>query len=104
MVRQPDFITQQHLDAAAEEVKKKKDLKNLSKLRLEIYNEGLSAQILHVGPYAREQSTIDMLHYHIEKNSYTASGKHHEIYLNDPTKTAPEKLKTIIRQPVKDRK
>jgi hypothetical protein len=100
MVRQPDFVTENHIEAAKADVKKKKDNKYLESLRLDEYKEGLSIQILHTGPYSEEQSTIDKLHSYIEKNNFSFNGKHHEIYLNDPTRTAAEKLKTIIRQPV----
>lgn len=101
MIRQPEFVTQKHLDAAITEIEKKEELENLSELKLEEYFEGLSTQILHLGPYSEEQPTIDILHDYINKNDYTFSGKHHEIYLNDPTRTTPENLKTIIRQPIK---
>jgi hypothetical protein len=72
----------------------------LDRLRLETLEEGLSAQILHVGPYADEAPTIAALHDFIEAEGHRRRGKHHEIYLSDPRRAAPEKLKTIIRQPV----
>ena len=84
-----------------EQVGKKKNLFALPKLRYEILFEGLSAQIMHIGPYSVEKPTIEKLHNYIKENHYTFNGKHHEIYLGDPRKTAPEKLKTIIRQPIK---
>lgn len=100
MIRQPEFVTQKHLDAAITEVKKKENPAELSKLKLENYSEGKCAQILHIGPYSEEQPTIDALHNYIDENNYQFNGKHHEIYLSDPTRTAAEKLKTIIRQPI----
>ncbi|NQY43054.1 MAG: GyrI-like domain-containing protein [Legionellales bacterium] len=100
MIRQPEFITQKHLDIAINEVQKHKGLAGLSNLSLGKYNEGLSFQILHLGPYCKEQETIDTLHDYIDRYDFTCNGKHHEIYLNNPTKTAPDKLKTIIRQPI----
>jgi hypothetical protein len=69
-------------------------------MRLEKWKEGMAAQILHVGPYSAEQPTIATLHEFIKASGYVLEGKHHEIYLSDPRKTAPERLKTIIRQPI----
>ena len=69
-------------------------------MRLETLEEGLAAQILHLGPYADEPPTIERLHAFIDERGLVKSGKHHEIYLGDPNRTAPERLKTIIRQPV----
>lgn len=63
--------------------------------------EGLCVQILHKGPYAAERQTIERLHEYIREQGLTFNGPHHEIYLSDPNRTAPEKLKTIVRQPVK---
>ena len=71
-------------------------------MRLESYNEGLSIQIMHFGSYDDEAPTLAKLHNEfIPKNNYALSGKHHEIYLSDPRKVKPEKLKTVLRQPVK---
>lgn len=108
MIRQPDFITRNMVEKALEEVKKKKNLTALSKIRFESLHEGLSAQIMHHGPYSEEEPTIEKLHNFIEANGYEFDGtlpgeKHHEIYISDVRKTKPEKLKTIIRQPVKRR-
>ena len=86
--------------AAVEEVKRKKDLAALPKIRLETYHEGLSAQIMHVGPFSEEPATIARLHDFITQQGYTIYRKHHEIYLSDFRRTAPEKLKTIIRYPI----
>jgi hypothetical protein len=72
----------------------------LQHIRLEMLTEGRSAQVLHLGPYAEEKPTIDGLHAFIEEQGLTRRRKHHEIYLSDPGRTAPERLKTIIRQPV----
>jgi hypothetical protein len=73
----------------------------LSKVRFENFKEGLAAQIMYVGPFSDEGSTITKIHAYIQNSGHTLSGKHHEIYLNNPAKTAPEKLKTILRQPMK---
>lgn len=99
MIMTPDWLTAVHLDAALAKAAKKAP-PALNKLRLESYAEGRSAQILHVGPYAAEAPTIARLHAAIAEAGYALRGKHHEIYLGDPKRVAPEKLKTIIRQPV----
>ena len=101
MIMQPPFATETLFKDALEQVQKKKNLPALPKLRYEPLQEGLSAQIMHIGPYSAEKPTIEKLQNYIKENHYTFNGKHHEIYLGDPRKTAPEKLKTIIRQPIK---
>ncbi len=102
MIMQPEFITKDLLDEAIQQtISKKKDLPALSKLRFESLEEGECAQIMHIGPYAAEEPTIDWLHKFIASNGHQFNGKHHEIYLSDVRKAAPEKLKTIIRQPMK---
>ena len=86
---------------AAPRPRRKKSLPAIERLRLEPFTEGRSAQVLHVGPYATEGPTIQRLHEFIADHGCEPVGKHHEIYLNDPSRTAPEKLRTIIRQPVR---
>jgi hypothetical protein len=100
MIMQPDHVTQALFDEAVDKVKQKKDLPGLGKLRFERYHEGRAVQIMHLGPYAAEAPTIQKLHAFARENGYELRGKHHEIYLNDPRRTAPEKIKTVIRQPV----
>ncbi|MFW9855518.1 MAG: GyrI-like domain-containing protein [Candidatus Thorarchaeota archaeon] len=100
MIMQPDFVTPALFDQAIVEVKKKKAPSALDKVRFEVYEEGKSAQILYFGPYSDEGSTIANLHEFIERQGYSRRGKHHEIYLSDPRRTKPDRLKTIIRQPV----
>lgn len=101
MILQPDWITQEMFSEAFEEVRKGKNPAALDKLRLESYHEGPSVQILHIGPYADEGPILAQLHIeYLPENGYSEAGKHHEIYLSDPRKTAPDKLKTILRQPV----
>lgn len=101
MIRQPSFITAKLLSAAkADLVRKKKDLPSLSRVRLEDLNEGMCAQILHTGPYGDEAPTIAKLHAFIKEQGKVPRGKHREIYLNDMRRTAPAKLRTIIRQPM----
>jgi hypothetical protein len=101
MILQPKFITEQMFLDAVAQVKKKKNLPDLSKMRFGIFHEGLSAQIMHIGPYSTEKANIEKIHAFIKENGYVVTGKHHEIYLSDPRKAAPEKLKTIIRQPMR---
>lgn len=106
MIRQPDFITKDMIKRAIEEVEKKKSLPALSRIRFESLHEGLSAQIMHIGPYYEEGPTIEKLHNFIEENGYEFDGsvpgeKHHEIYISNMRRTSPEKLKTIMRQPLK---
>jgi hypothetical protein len=101
MIMQPEFITMEMLNEAVAAVRKKKNPPRLDEVRLEAYEEGLSAQIFHSGPYGEaERSSIDRLHQTIIDHGYQLRGKHHEIYLNTPLRTDPAKLKTIIRQPV----
>lgn len=99
MIAMPDFVTEADIMSAAEVAAKKKDLPAIGGLRFERFEEGLAAQTLYVGPYSDEGPTIAALHQFIADNGKTLRGKHHEIYLSDPRKTDPSKLKTIIRQP-----
>ena len=102
MIQQPDFVTENIFKQTLEDVARKK-LPAILKLRFISLDEGLSAQIMHVGPFSEEASTIQKLHSFIKDNGYKIDGlfkKHHEIYLSDYRKTQPQKLKTIIRQPV----
>lgn len=101
MIMQPDWITLAMFDEAYAIVKKQKDPAALSKLRLETYEEGLSVQILHIGAYDDEAPTLYKLHHEfMPTHGFTFNGKHHEIYLSDPCRVVPEKLKTVLRQPV----
>ncbi len=102
MIMQPKYVSSDDVKAAIEQVRKKKNLIALSKLRFESFYEGPSAQILHIGPYSAEKPTVAKLHVFIQSSGRSLRGKHHEIYLNDPTRTASEKLKTILRQPMND--
>jgi hypothetical protein len=101
MIIVPDFVTAEHLTAAKAEVRRKaKVAPLLDRVDLETFDEGRCVQIMHIGPYAAEAPTIRRLHDYITDNGMTPRGKHHEIYLSDPRTTAPERLKTVIRQPV----
>jgi hypothetical protein len=99
MILQPDFITPNLVEEARAQAIKKKGLPGLSKIEVATIHEGRSAQVLYTGPYSAEGPTIEVLLRFIDERGGRPRGKHHEIYLNDPTRTAPEKLKTIIRQP-----
>ncbi|MFN2222894.1 MAG: GyrI-like domain-containing protein [Chloroflexota bacterium] len=102
MIMTPEWITADILAAAGEQVRKSKDPAALDKVRLESYHEGLAVQIMHVGSYDDEGPTLLKLHNEfLPQNSLVENGKHHEIYLGDPRRVAPEKLKTILRQPVR---
>jgi hypothetical protein len=101
MMMQPDHITPEFVEAARAELARKKDVPALPRLRYETFHEGLSVQIMYFGPYADEGLTIARMHAFIQDNGYTFNGKHHEIYTGDPRTAAPEKLKTVIRQPIK---
>lgn len=101
MIMQPDWIVPEMVADVVDLVGKQKKLRSLSKLRLETYHEGLTAQILHIGPYEDEGPVLHRMHSEfIPQNGYEMQGKHHEIYLSDPRKVAPEKLKTVLRQPI----
>ena len=100
MMAQPDPVTKKEFGKAVEELRKKRNPPAVSKMRFEAFHEGLSVQIMYLGPYAAEGPTIEMLHEFAKESGYKLRGKHHEIYLSDPRRTAPEKLKTVIRQPV----
>jgi hypothetical protein len=101
MMLQPDHITPEFVETAREQLARKKDVPALPRLRYETFHEGLSVQIMYFGPYADEGPTIARMHAFMQDNGYTFNGKHHEIYIGDPRTAAPEKLKTVIRQPVK---
>jgi len=101
MIMQPEFITQEMITEAIDQVQKKKGLPQLDQLKFEPIDEGLSVQVLHIGPFKDEGPTVERLHEYMKENDYNFNGHHHEIYLSDFRRTAPEKLKTIIRQPVK---
>jgi len=107
MIRQPEFVTPEVFEIAKESLKKKKPGIDTTIARLEDFTEGLCAQIMHIGSYDDEPPTIAALEEFIEAQGYRTemSGlrQHHEIYLADPRKTAPEKLKTVIRHPIAKR-
>lgn len=106
MIRQPDFVTNEVFEKAKEALLKKKPQLNLSKVQLVDFEEGLCAQVMHLGPYDDEPATIAKLVNFVNEAGYVEDfevRKHHEIYLGDPRKTKPENLKTVIRHPVKEK-
>jgi Uncharacterized conserved protein len=100
MIMQLAPIDAAMIEQAIAEAKAKKDIASLSALRYERWAEGPSAQIMHVGPYAAEPASIIALHKAIAEHGSKPRGRHHEIYLGDPRTSAPEKLRTILRQPI----
>jgi hypothetical protein len=100
MIMQPEFITPALVEEATKEVQRKKKLGSLSLVRFESFKEGKAAQILHIGPFSEEGPTIEKVHSFIENNGSQRIGKHHEIYLSDIRRAAPEKWRTIVRQPM----
>lgn len=101
MIAQPDYVTDKLFVEALDEVERKKGLPALSRVRLEAYHEGPAAQMMHIGPYSEEEPTVAKIHAFIIESGYKLWGKHHEIYLKDPQKSAPATLQTVVRQPFK---
>jgi hypothetical protein len=99
MIMQPEHVTKEAVNKALEQMRKK-DLPSLPKIRFEAFNEGPSAQIMHIGSYSAEGPAIERIHNFIKKQGYKLSGKHHEIYLSDPRRSTPDKMKTVVRQPM----
>lgn len=105
MIMQPDVITKEIFEEAREQVRKKKgDSDMLDKVRLAHFEEGLCVQVMHIGPYATEPATIERMREFMAENGLKdnvgPNGKHHEIYMSDPRKAAPDKMKTVLRHPV----
>lgn len=106
MIAQPDAVTAEWFERVRNEIRDKKQVPALERAGLERFEEGIAAQVLYLGPYSDEGPTIARLHRFIHELGYTFDGrhqKHHEIYLGDPRRSAPEKLRTIIRQPIAGR-
>ena len=100
MMMQPEHITEDMFLEALEELKQKKPNPSLEKLRFERFHEGLSVQIMHLGPYSEEPRSLAKMEAYIEEHGYRYRGDHHEIYLGDPRRAKPENLKTVLRHPV----
>ena len=105
MIRQPDFVTAEIFETAKASLKKKRPDLDASKAKLEAFAEGLCVQVLHVGPYDDEPATVAALDAYAAQNGYVLdfsdTRRHHEIYLSDPRKVPPEKLKTVLRHPIR---
>ena len=103
LIRLPDFVTKSDFDWAVSEAEKKKKL-DLSRVGFLTYDEGLCVQCMHIGSYDDEPATVRLMHEFMEREGYALdiSEKrfHHEIYLSDARKVAPEKLKTVVRHPI----
>jgi hypothetical protein len=100
MIMQSDAVSTAMVTDAIGTARRKRPLPATDKLRLARFHEGMSAQLMHIGPYADEAPNIERLHAFIAAEGYELRGKHHEVYLGDPRRSAPEKLRTVIRQPV----
>lgn len=100
MIMQPEVITGAMVEKAMEEVRRKKNPAALPLVRFERFKEGKAAQIMHLGPFSEEGPTIEKVHSFIENKGCLRTGKHHEIYLSDIRRAAPEKWKTVVRQPM----
>jgi hypothetical protein len=101
MIMQPEPVTDDLVSRVKENLRKKKKLPAIDKVRFETYDEGLAVQILYTGAYSDEGPTIAEMHRYIRDNGYETNGKHHEVYLGDPRKTSADRLKTIIRQSIR---
>ena len=105
MILVPELITPAIFKEALAQLREKKgDLPGYARLRLDTFEEGPCVQVMHIGPYATELETLEKMHAFMAENGYKDlvgnSGKHHEIYMGDPRRAAPEKLKTVLRHPV----
>lgn len=106
LIRQPDFVTDEIFKTAIASVTRKKPNLDISKARLLKLNEGLCVQVMHIGSYDNEPATIVAMEQYAAENEYVIdindTRRHHEIYLSDPRKAAPEKMKTVIRHPIRN--
>lgn len=104
MIRQPEFVTEEVFRWAVAECRRKKPEVDVSGVRFEALEEGLCVQMMHVGPYSDEPASLNNMHAFMHENGYSLwndeAHRHHEIYLSDPRRTVPERLKTVLRLPV----
>lgn len=100
LIRMPDFVTIEGFEQAKTAVIKKKGIDKIREIQFEKITEGKCVQIMHIGPYSTEPETINLMGEFMTQNGLSENGLHHEIYLSDPRKTIPEKMKTILRQPI----
>jgi hypothetical protein len=101
MLRVPEFVTPAFFKQVIDELGTRKPSPTLPKTRLEHFKEGACVQIMHIGPYDKEEADIAQMHEFAAHKGYRLIGKHHELYFDDPRRTRPEKLRTILRQPVR---
>lgn len=101
MIMQPDVVPDELVSDTLAAVAEKKPVPGFARMRFEPFAEGLSAQVMHIGPFSEEAPNIERVHDFIASSGHTRFGKHHEIYLSDIRKAAPSKWKTVIRQPMR---
>ena len=101
MILLPDEVDSEFVDEVRSKVASKKDVPRLDDVRVQTYSEGTSVQILNIGPYADETPRCSGCSRSRDERGYEVHGRHHEIYLSDPGRTAPAKLKTVLRYPVR---
>lgn len=100
MILQPEWVTAELFESQRKEVADKKNPPLIDEIRFEAFNEGTVTQILHIGPFDTEAPNVERMHALAFQQGYQLCGKHHEIYLNDFNRTAPERLKTVLRHPI----
>jgi hypothetical protein len=100
MVAQPPIVTVDLVRDTIEDVRARRRMRTLDLVRFERVEEGTCAQLLHRGPFSAERPTLERLFAFIKREGFVPVGKHHEVYLTDPQRTAPERMRTIVRQPV----
>lgn len=103
MIMQPEAVCAEVFEPVRQALARRRRLPALDRVHLGSFDEGLSAQILHLGPWADERPTLERLYAFVREQGFLPTGKHHEIYLSDPMRTSPERLRTIVRQPVSPR-
>ena len=101
MILQPEFVTAEMVEAGKAEVIRKKKLDQVSQVRFEPYDPGTVVTMMHIGSYDDEAPNIQWMHNFAHEQGFKLDGLHQEIYLSDPRKVAPEKMKTVLRQPIK---
>ena len=100
MILQPDHITQDMFQEGLAQLRKKRENPAIERLRLDLFQQGVVVQIMHIRPYSTEPATIARMHAFANEGGYRLRGRPHEIYFGDPRRSAPEKLKTVLRQPI----
>jgi hypothetical protein len=103
MMMQPEHVTADMFAEALAQLRNKKPSPSLERLRLERFGEGLCIQTMHIGPYSTEPATVERMRAFAQENGYLLANQHHEIYLGDPRRSAPDKLKTVLRHQAEKR-